>query len=35
MPSHGSSHRDEVSLRIEAPPERIYDIVTDIAQMGG
>ena len=25
---------DEVSLRIEAPPERIYDIVTDIAQMG-
>jgi len=25
---------DEVSLRIGAPPERIYDIVTDIAQMG-
>ena len=25
---------DEVSLRIEAPPERIYEIVTDIAQMG-
>jgi uncharacterized protein YndB with AHSA1/START domain len=25
---------DEVSLRIDAPPERIYDIVTDIAQMG-
>jgi uncharacterized protein YndB with AHSA1/START domain len=26
--------RDEVSLHIEAPAERIYDIVTDIAQMG-
>jgi uncharacterized protein YndB with AHSA1/START domain len=26
--------RDEVSLHIEAPPQRIYDIVTDIAQMG-
>ena len=25
---------DQVSLHIEAPPERIYDIVTDIAQMG-
>lgn len=25
---------DLVSLRIEATPERIYDIVTDIAQMG-
>ncbi len=25
---------DEVSLRIEAPPERVYEIVTDIAQMG-
>ncbi len=25
---------DRVSLRIEAPPERVYDIVTDIAQMG-
>jgi uncharacterized protein YndB with AHSA1/START domain len=25
---------DEVSLHIEAPPERIYEIVTDIAQMG-
>jgi hypothetical protein len=25
---------DEVSLHIEAPAERIYDIVTDIAQMG-
>jgi uncharacterized protein YndB with AHSA1/START domain len=26
--------RDEVSLHIEAPPERVYEIVTDIAQMG-
>ena len=26
--------RDEVSVHIEAPAERIYDIVTDIAQMG-
>ena len=25
---------DQVSLRIDAPPERIYDVVTDIAQMG-
>src|SRR5688572_8908845 len=25
---------DEVSLHVEAPPERIYEIVTDIAQMG-
>jgi uncharacterized protein YndB with AHSA1/START domain len=25
---------DEVSLRIDAPAERIYEIVTDIAQMG-
>ena len=25
---------DEVSLRIEADPERIYAIVTDVAQMG-
>jgi uncharacterized protein YndB with AHSA1/START domain len=25
---------DEVSLRIEAPPEAVYAIVTDIAQMG-
>lgn len=25
---------DEVSLHIEAPAERIYEIVTDIAQMG-
>ena len=29
-----SGSADEVSLRIEAPPERVYDIVTDIAQMG-
>src|SRR5688572_5931540 len=26
--------RDEVSLHIEAPPERVYEIVTDIAQLG-
>ncbi len=25
---------DAVSMRIEAPPDRVYDIVTDIAQMG-
>ena len=25
---------DEVSLHIDAPPERIYEIVSDIAQMG-
>ncbi len=25
---------DEVSLRIAAPPERLYEIVTDIANMG-
>jgi uncharacterized protein YndB with AHSA1/START domain len=25
---------DEVSLQIEAPPERVYEILTDIAQMG-
>ncbi len=25
---------DEVTLRIAAPPERVYDIVTDIAAMG-
>jgi len=32
---HDTSHpADEVSLRIEAPPERIYAIVTDIAEMG-
>ncbi len=29
-----SQSPDEVSLRIDAPPERIYAIVTDIAQMG-
>ena len=29
-----SPPRDEVSLHIEASAERIYDIVTDIAQMG-
>lgn len=29
-----SPSADEVSLRIEAPPERVYAIVTDIAQMG-
>jgi len=33
--SHEASQSpDEVSLRIDAPPERIYAIVTDIAQMG-
>jgi uncharacterized protein YndB with AHSA1/START domain len=33
--THESSHpADEVSMRIEAPPERIYAIVTDIAAMG-
>ena len=26
--------RDEVTLHMEAPPDRIYEIVTDIAQMG-
>ena len=25
---------DEVSLRIDAPPERLYEIVTDVANMG-
>src|SRR5215203_5316056 len=25
---------DAVSLRIEAPPARVYDIVTDVAEMG-
>ena len=29
-----SSPADEVTLHIEAPADRIYDIVTDIAQMG-
>jgi uncharacterized protein YndB with AHSA1/START domain len=32
--AQGPGPSDEVSLRIEAPPERIYEIVTDIAQMG-
>jgi Polyketide cyclase / dehydrase and lipid transport len=33
--AHESSHpADSVSLRIAASPARIYDIVTDIAQMG-
>ena len=32
---HENDHlADEVSLRIGAPPDRIYAIVTDIAQMG-
>jgi uncharacterized protein YndB with AHSA1/START domain len=31
----GTTHPgDEVSLRIAAPPERLYEIVTDIANMG-
>jgi uncharacterized protein YndB with AHSA1/START domain len=36
MPEHHESSRsaDEVSLRIQAPPARVYAIVTDIAQMG-
>ena len=29
-----SSNPDEVSLRIAAPPDRVYEIVTDIAHMG-
>jgi hypothetical protein len=29
-----SKNPDEVSLRIAAPPGRVYEIVTDIAQMG-
>ena len=33
--THGSSGSpDEVSLHVEAPPDRVYEIVTDIAQMG-
>ena len=32
MPADEAS--DQVSVHIEAPPERIYDIVTDIANMG-
>jgi uncharacterized protein YndB with AHSA1/START domain len=34
MPAADPSTPDEVSLRIGAPPERIYDIVTDVAHMG-
>ena len=35
MPGTDSTSKpDEVSLRIAAPPERVYEIVTDIAQMG-
>ncbi|MEO7571794.1 MAG: SRPBCC family protein [Acidimicrobiales bacterium] len=33
-PHETSQPADEVSLRIGAPPERVYAIVTDIAQMG-
>ena len=33
-PHETSQPADDVSLRIDAPPERIYAIVTDIAQMG-
>jgi hypothetical protein len=32
--NESSQPADSVTLRIEAPPERIYEIVTDIAQMG-
>ncbi len=33
--AHGSSPSDdEVSLRIDAPPERVYEIITDVAGMG-
>jgi uncharacterized protein YndB with AHSA1/START domain len=28
------SEPDSVSVRIEAPPERVYDLVTDVTQMG-
>lgn len=31
---HSSQPADEVSLHIQASPERVYEIVTDIAQMG-
>ncbi len=30
----GPDPSDEVSLHIDAPPERVYEIVTDIAEMG-
>lgn len=33
-PHDMSQPADEVSMRIGAPPERVYDIVTDITQMG-
>ena len=33
-PQDPGPRSDEVSLRIEAPPEAVYAIVTDIAQMG-
>ncbi len=33
-PHESSQPADEVSLRIGAPPDRVYAIVTDIAQMG-
>jgi uncharacterized protein YndB with AHSA1/START domain len=29
-----SDPSDVASIRIDAPPERVYDIVTDVAQMG-
>ncbi|MEQ1787091.1 MAG: SRPBCC family protein [Acidimicrobiales bacterium] len=32
--SHDDQPADQVSLRIDAPAERVYAIVTDIAQMG-
>jgi uncharacterized protein YndB with AHSA1/START domain len=32
--AQGSASPDEVSLHIDAAPDRIYDIVTDITQMG-
>jgi len=33
--AHDPGHPgDEVSLRIEAPPQRLYDLVTDVANMG-
>jgi uncharacterized protein YndB with AHSA1/START domain len=30
----GTTPGDRVSIRIEAPPERIYEVITDVAQMG-
>ncbi len=33
-PPEATNPADEVSLRIAAPPDRVYAIVTDIAQMG-